>query len=351
MVLAQAQIILILKDKNIFVTGGTGFLGSYLLRYLLREGYHNISALRRKDSPSHLVKDIQEKINWVEGDLLDMPLLEDALTGIDQVYHCAGFVSYHPKKQQQLITINEIGTANLVNALLYHGKGRLLHISSIAAIGKKKNDRNVSETNKWVKSPLNTPYATSKFLAEQQVWRGIAEGLNAVIINPSIILGSGFWDRGTARFFSRIYDGQKFFPLGGSGFVDVRDVAKMSIQLMESSLQAERFIANGTNLSYKNFFGLIARALNTTAPNQAAGKFLSSIAWRLEAIKCWLTGQAPFLTKETAKMASLSFLYDNSKSIQTLNYAYVPIEETVAATAQQFKASDYGKKVMTLPLI
>jgi len=338
------------KDKKLFVTGGTGFVGSYLLRYLVREGAQNIRALRRKESPMTLVADIADKVEWVEGDLLDSPLLEDLLIDIDQVYHCAGLVTYHPKRAKELIAINETGTSNLVNALLYHGGIRLLHVSSIAAIGKKLEEPNISEQTKWVKSPLTGNYAISKFLGEQQIWRGIAEGLDAVIINPSVIMGSGFWDQGTARFFPRIQEGQYFYPLGTTGFVDVRDVAKMSIQLMESGIQAERFIANASNLSYLKFFSLLAQFLSAKSPQQAAGPFLSGLAWRLEWLRTKLTGSNPFLTKETALMSGLSFTYDNTKSIQSLNYSYLPIEETLAATARQYLNS--GKdQAQVLPLV
>lgn len=339
-----------MKNKRIFVTGGTGFLGSYLLRYLVWQGYTSIRALRRKESSMELVADIADQIEWVEGDLLNGFLLEDQLAGIDQVYHCAGLVSYDPKKAKALIQVNETGTSNLVNAMLYHGGMRLLHVSSIAAMGRKIKEPVVSEKTKWFKSPLTNNYAISKFLAEQQVWRGIAEGLNAVIINPSVVMGSGFWDQGTARFFPRIHSGQYFYPLGTTGFVDVRDVAKMSVQLMESDIQAERFIANGANLSYRKFFGLIAKYLSTKAPSQAAGPLLSSIAWRLEALRSFLTGSSPFLTKETALLSGLSFSYDNSKSIQSLNFSYLPIEETLAATAKQFL--EFGEtNPQVLPLV
>ncbi len=338
------------KEKKIFVTGGTGFLGSYLLRYLVQQGAQKIRALRRKDSSMALVADIVDQIEWVEGDLLDSPLLEDLLIGVDQVYHCAGLVTYHPKRAKELIAVNETGTSNLVNALLYHGGIRLLHVSSIAAIGKKLEEPRISERTKWVKSPLTGNYAISKFLGEQQVWRGIAEGLEAVIINPSVIMGSGFWDQGTARFFPRIREGQYFYPLGTTGFVDVRDVAKMSIQLMESGIQAERFIANASNLSYQKFFGLLAQFLSTAAPKQAAGPFLSGVAWRFEWLRTKLTGSNPFLTKETALLAGLSFTYDNTKSIQSLNYSYLPIEETLAATAKQYLKSA-NKQAQVLPLV
>ncbi len=336
-----------MKDKRIFVTGGTGFLGSYLLRYLIQRGYSNVLALRRSSSSMELVKDIEDRVQWVEGDLLDIGFLEEVLMEVEQVYHCAGMVSYHPKYTDQMLEINEMGTANIVNTLLYLGNTRLLHVSSIAAIGRSKEVRHISESTKWVRSPLTSFYAISKFLAEQQVWRGIAEGLDAVIINPSIIIGSGFWDRGSARFFPRIEGGQRFYPLGGSGFVDVRDAARMSIELMESQISAERFIANGTNLSYKKFFSIIAKALGVAPPRMEAGPWLSGIAWRVEALRSWLTSSKPFLTKQNALLAGMNFTYDNQKSIDTLGFKYLPIEETLSATAKQYSQNSLGR---VLPL-
>lgn len=340
-----------MKDKSIFITGATGFLGSYLLRYLVQRGYSNILALRRADSRLDLVKEVADQVKWVEGDLLDVGFLEEVLTGVDQVYHCAGIVSYHPKHIDQMLEVNETGTANLVNTMLYLGQSRLLHVSSIAAIGRSKEQTQISETSKWIKSPFTSYYAISKFLAEQQVWRGIEEGLEAVIINPAVIIGSGYWDKGSARFFPRISNGQRFYPLGASGFVDVRDVAKMCIKIMESGTSADRFIANGANLSYKKFFSLIAQYLTVKPPQQAAGPWLSSLAWRWESLRSKLTGGKPFLTKETALLSGTTFTYDNRKSIEELDFAYLPIEETLAATARQYHEHQATGEAAVLPLI
>ena len=338
-----------MKDKKIFVTGGTGFLGSYLLRYLVQRGYSKIRALRRKDSDMSLVEEIADHIEWLEGDLLDICFLEEALEGMEEIYHCAALVSYHPKHIEKMMEVNQSGTANLVNALLHLGRGRLLHVSSIAAIGRSKEQLQVSEKTKWIKSPLTSNYAISKFLAEQEVWRGIAEGLEAVIINPSVILGSGFWDRGSPSFFTKVKRGQRFYPLGGSGFVDVRDVARMSITLMESDIRSERFIANGANRSFKKFFGLMARLLSAPAPSIPAGALLSNLAWRVESLRSRLTGSTPILTRETARLAAYVFTYDNSKSLEQLDFSYIPIDETIAATARQFRESK-GKTPRVLPL-
>ena len=179
-------------EQKIFVTGGTGFVGAYLLQYLVANGYQNITALKRPSSPMDLVVSISNQIHWVEGDVLDLPVLEEVMKEVDQVYHCAAMVSFQPNDKEQMMQVNRQGTANIVNMAMHHKVKKLVHISSIAAIGKEKDQKIISELTKWKEDVNTTNYAKSKYAAEMEVWRGIAEGLKAVIINPSMILGSGF---------------------------------------------------------------------------------------------------------------------------------------------------------------
>jgi len=239
------------KDIPIFVSGGTGFLGSYLLRYLIQKDYTNIFALKRSDSSMALVASVQDKIKWIEGDILDVVLLEEIMEQVKLVYHCAAMVSFDPKDYNQLMQVNVEGTANMVNAALAAGVDKFLHVSSIAALGRNKNNSQVDEDSKWQRNKFNTNYSISKYLSEQEVWRGIHEGLNATIINPSTILGSGFWEKGTGQLFTQVMQGLKFYPQGTTGFVDVRDVARLMIIMMESETLSERVLANGDNLSSK----------------------------------------------------------------------------------------------------
>ena len=323
------------KNQKILVTGGTGLLGSYLLRKLLIDGYSQISALKRPTSQLHLVEDIKEQIEWIDCDILDVIGLEDAMQGVKQVYHCAAIVSFKSSDRQKMKQINVNGTANVVNAALDAQISKLVHVSSIAAIGRSLKKPIVQENQKWEESPINTSYAKTKYLAEKEVWRGIAEGLNAVIINPSVILGSGVWQSGSTQIFHEIWKGLKFFPKGQTGFVDVRDVAQLMIKMMQSDVSSERFIANGADLAFKAFFDKIAISIQKPTPSIPVNAFIRGLAWRLEWLKSKLLGSSPMITKETAMISAKSFSFDNTKSIQAFDFQYRPIDETIEAIGHQ----------------
>lgn len=324
-------------EKSIFVTGGTGLLGSYLLRKLVQNGYSNIRALKRKKSPMALVASIKDQIKWVEGDIRDVILMEDMMEEVEQVYHCAGLVSYDPRKFAEMKSVNVEGTANIVNVALHAGVKKLVHVSSIAAIGRHKELKSINEKTAWQRSNWNSQYAISKYQAEMEVWRGIAEGLNAAIVNPSVILGSGLWTDGGGQLFKKVWDGLKLFPKGGTGFVDVRDVAIFMIQLMESELSERRFILNGANLSFQSFFEKVARNLNKKAPSILASPFMAQLAWRLEWLRIKLFNTSPLITKETALQSSKIFIYENESSLSVFDdFKYRPIEQTIEETGEQF---------------
>lgn len=286
-----------------------------------------------------LVSEIAHKIEWIEGDILDIFALEDAMKGVHQVYHCAAVVSYSPEDARLIHQVNVDGTTNLVNAALEMRVKKLVYMSSIAALGRTAKTISLDENAEWHSSPLNTRYAISKYQAEMEVWRGMAEGLNAAIVNPAIILGSGCWEKGTANFFKKIWDGLKFYPPGTSGFVDVRDVVRFTVQLMESDISAQRFILNASNWKYQRLFSTIAEMLDKKPPNIKANAILRSLVWRIEWLKAKITGIRPIITRETAHNSAKTIFYKNEKSIQTFNFQYMPLEKTIAETARQFRAA------------
>jgi dihydroflavonol-4-reductase len=320
---------------SILITGATGFLGAYLARHLLNEGF-SVRALRRPNSRMELLTDIADKIEWVEGDILDEMSLEAAMQGITKVYHCAAAVSFQGGDAEMLFNINVEGTANVVNAALYIGNIRLVHVSSTAAIGRKENETHINERSKWERNSLNSCYAESKYLAEQEVWRGITEGLDAVIVNPAMIIGAGYWGEGTGRLFQRVASGMRFFTKGTNGFVDVRDVAQLMVLLMESNITEKRFIICAENWTYQQFFAEIAQHLHQKPPTMAVTKLMSEVAWRLEAAKAFITRNAPLVTRETAATANGTFIYDNQLSVKTFHYSYIPLKNTIAETAALF---------------
>lgn len=335
----------------IFVTGGTGFLGSYLLRYLLAEGHTPIRALKRANSPMDLVADIADQIEWIEGDLEDIIGLEDAMRGIRQIYHAAAVISYDKRDAKQMFAINVEGTENIVNAALAEGVEKMVYISSIAALGKAKDGGFISETTNWQDEDFTTNYSRSKHFAEMQAWRGIAEGLDVAILNPSVILGSGFWEKGPAKIFLNGWKEFPFYPMGGTGFVDVRDVARMAIQLMQSDISGERYVVSAENMPTEQLMRRISDALGKKQPSTKVTRLIGHIAWRVAWLQGLLTGKRPFITREIARQSSKTSRYDNRKSITQLQFEYTPLERTIQETCEQLRvASEEGFKAKSLPL-
>ncbi|MFT7589556.1 MAG: dihydroflavonol-4-reductase [Limisphaerales bacterium] len=322
----------------ILVTGATGFLGSQITRTLVRKG-KTVRALKRPDSNLSLLGDLASKVEWVDCDILDVIGLEEAFKDVTQVYHAAAQVSFKKADKNKILKINSEGTANLVNAALEEGVDSFLHVSSVAAIGRKHGDRAIDENADWEANGSTTDYALSKYLGEREVWRGQAEGLPIIIINPSTIIGGGFWNRGTARFFPRAAQGIKYYTDGATGFVDVRDVADCAIKLVEEKAFGERFIIAGENSSYRNLFDQICTALDCPKPTNHAGINKLKIASKAEFIKSFFTKQSVDLTTQTIKILSLSCAYDSSKIKQRLKFEFRPLSKTIQETAYLYKST------------
>jgi dihydroflavonol-4-reductase len=326
----------------ILVTGANGLLGSRLVYDLVKTGNH-VRALIRPGANLSVVKSYFRddeasfnKIDWQKGDVLDIFSIDDALRNITQVYHCAAKVSFNPSDREEMMEVNIRGTANMVNASLQSGIKKFCHTSSVAAIGRSLNGETIMENTLWKTSRLNSNYAISKYGAEREVWRGIAEGLDAVIVNPVIILGRGNWNEGSPSMIKKVYEGLKFFTLGSNGFVDVADVSECMMRLMESPLKNERFIIQSENLSYLDFFTLVARYLNKPAPAYRAGPLLSNIAWRLEKLKSFVTGKRPLITKETARTAGNSYFYSSDKIRRSLGFTFIPVKKSLEMLCSEF---------------
>jgi dihydroflavonol-4-reductase len=312
----------------ILVTGATGLLGSHLLKRLVAAG-EPVRALYRSSIPSFTNSD---KVDWVQGDILDIISLEEALEGVTHVYHCAAIVSFNPRKKRMMYRINVEGTANLVNTCLATGKvQRLLFVSSIAAMGRIREDKPIDESMQWSEETSNSEYGKTKYLAELEVWRGIGEGLDTVIVNPVIILGAGDWNKGSSELFHSVYKEFPWYTEGKSGFVDVEDAVTAMVQLMQKpEAGSQRFILSGHNLSYREVFNQMAHAFNKRPAHRKVTNLISGIVWRMEAIKSWFTGKDPMLTKETARTAMASVHIDNSKLQKFLpGFNYQPINHSI----------------------
>lgn len=264
------------------------------------------------------------------------------MQGVQQVYHCAAVVSFQEKDNRKMLKINVEGTANIVNLALDFGIEKLVYVSSIAAIGRKPNDPNIDEQTAWKEADWNSPYGISKHRGEMEVWRGIAEGLNAAIVNPANVLGSGFWQgrTSTGQIFHKIWNGLRFHPLGTSGFVDVRDVVRFMVLLMESEISGERFILNAENLPFKRLFDEISATIGVKPPSVAVTPLIRELAWRGAWLAAKFSGKPPFITKQTARSSSRTFIYDNQKSLAAFPFKYLPIRQTVRETGAQFLRSE-----------
>lgn len=322
----------------ILVTGGTGLAGSHLL-FQLSQRQEPIRAIYRHKKRIENVKKLFlfygdhdliqfSKIEWVVGDVLDIIELDEAFKGVTHVYHCAALVSFYRRDFQKLIKINREGTANVVNLSIEHAIKKLAYISSTAAIGGVENTITTEET-KWKQSPRTTGYSISKYSAEKEVWRGIEEGLDAVIINPSVIFGVGNWHESSLTIFRTVRKGLKFYTSGQNGFVDARDVAKAMIQLMDSPIKNERFLCVSENLPFKDMLQLMARSMQVKEPSVNTPRWLANIGWRVIGAISFLLGKRPAITKETTASAYSFMTYSNAKIKEQLNFEFISIEDSI----------------------
>ncbi len=317
----------------ILVTGAAGLVGNELLKQLLAQG-ETVKAIYNNTA---LSLPTSEKLIAIQCDILDVYALEDVMQNVTKVYHCAAIVSFSPKDEKKLYSINVEGTANVVNACINAGVQKLVHVSSVAALGRIRVGQMIDETMQWTQETSNSKYGHSKYLGEMEVWRGVAEGLNAVVVNPVIILGAGNWNDGSSKIFKSVYDGFPWYSTGTSGFVDVKDVAKAMIQLMQSDISAEKFILSAENATYQSIFNMIANAFNKKLPSKKVTPFLAALTWRIEAIKSKFTGASPLITKETAATSLAVVKFDNGKLLNSLpNFRYMSLQETITNTCKAF---------------
>ncbi len=321
---------------KILITGANGLVGTYLIRELLGTG-EQLVGLYRSSLPANLSTDEINQVEWVKGDILDVSLLSDLMAQCDKVYHCAGLVSFNPKMASQLMKINVEGTANVVNAALENGVKKLVHVSSVAAIGRKRNNQTVTEETKWDDASNPSVYGESKYLGELEVWRGHAEGLDVAIVNPVIILGVGDWSHGSSATFRSAFNEFPWYTDGISGFVDAADVAKVMVALMKSDISGERFILSAENKSYREVFTEMATAFKKRPPHRKVTPTLASIAWRIEKIKALFSGGEPMLTKETAETAQQKVYFDNNKILKALpGFSFKSVSQSIQEACKEY---------------
>ncbi len=335
----------------IAVSGASGFLGSYVVCMLLEKG-KQVRAFKRANSNllefeyifrtyfasfnSLEHSSIKNNLQWIVADVLNIPSLDEALNGVEEIYHCAAVVSFVQKHREEMMHINVGGTANLVNIALEKGIKKFCYVSSIAALGREKSGDQISEKTKWNESKNNSNYAISKYKSEMEVWRGIEEGLQAVIVNPGVILGTGDWNKGSCKLFKLVWSGMPFYTFGVNGYVDVKDVSRAMIELMEKNKFSQRYILVGENLQMKNYLDAVAENFDKKKPTINAGKFLSQLAVVVDGIKSLITGKEPTITKETARASQNKFYYSSKKIINEMGFTFTPMSETINTNCKHF---------------
>ncbi len=324
----------------VLVTGASGFLGQHLVRYLSAQSV-SVRALYHSHIPPDELKNLPG-IEWACCDLLDIFDVEEAMKGVTEIYHCAAIVSFDPRMRDKMMHFNPESTANIVNQALLQGIRKLVHVSSIAALGRTGGDpkKEVTEEAEWEDSKYNSAYGLSKYLAEMEVWRGIGEGLNAVIVNPGIILGATNGHDLSSQLMKMVYREFPFYSKGLTAWVDAEDVVKALVPLMASDIEAERFIVSAGNFSYKEVFILMADALKKKPPRIAANSFMTGIGWRVSGLLRTVFGANTLVTRETANNANSLCYYNNSKLLEALpGFSYTPFPQTIYLMARSFQGT------------
>ena len=328
----------------IFITGGTGLVGSHLLFQFCQAGARP-RALYREASSQEKTKlvfsyysanheDLFQQIEWVQGEITDPESYAKHLEGVSEIYHCAALVSFQPRDRDKLFEVNQKGTEHLINAALNQGVKNFIHLSSVAALGSTgKSNLPVDEETVWKNSPELSNYARSKYAAELEVWRGQEEGLQCLIVNPSIILGPGFWNQGSGALYGRAAKGMHFYSGGSNDFVHVRDLINFLLSLRNAEAFGQRYILGGTHYSYREFFELLSTAFGQKPPRFLAPPWLGSIIWRLERMRTFLFGGQQLLTKESARAAQKNLFWNSEKAKEKTGLSFGNLAQQVAEDA------------------
>lgn len=322
----------------ILVTGATGMVGGHLLWYLLQK-YDRVVAIRRSTSNLQYLKDIfsfytndarifLDKIDWRTADILDLDSLMSATIDVDEIYHCAAVVSLGGN-QQDIIDINVEGTRNMVEVALRMHVKKFCFVSSIASCGSVDNGYSVNETTPMTNQLERSMYAQSKFLSEQVVVEALSRGLKAVIVNPGVILGYSGVSTGSSQLFYQVKKGLPFYTPGGTGYVDVQDVVKIMLMLMEKEIYGNRYILVAENNSNKEILEMMADGFNKRRPFIYINKQLLMIVGFVSEVFSKISGRKSLIDRGTAKSAAKRTLYDNSKICTTLNYKFKPVQQTI----------------------
>jgi nucleoside-diphosphate-sugar epimerase len=329
----------------ILVTGATGLVGAHLLYYLLKND-EKIRAIYRSEERIEKVKEVFSfytdtdtlisKIEWFKADITDVPAMIPAFVGVDKVYHCAALISFNPKDYREMRKVNIHGTAIVVNLSIDAKIDKICFVGSVASVGDSLNGSFITEENEWNKEQENSGYSITKFGAEMEIWRASQEGVEVVIVNPGVILGSGFWNSGSSKLFSQVYNGFKYYTEGITGFVGVKDVVKVMVLLMNSNTKNERFILVAENKSFKDVFFSMANFFDKKPPSKKIKPWQTSLFWRFASVLSFVTNKEPLLSKYSAKSAHSISEYSSEKIKNSLNYQFEKIDTVIKKVCKDY---------------
>lgn len=327
----------------ILVTGASGVIGSQILRALVKNNV-SVRATKRNSSDISWTNDINQKIDWVEADILDIMMLERAFKEVTHVVHCAAIVSFNNSKNDNMNLINVEGTKNVLALSQKYKIKKFVHLSSVAALGRTAQKKSINENHKWVPSELNSAYGVSKHLAELEVWRAQEEGLPTVILNPSVVIGPGNWNNSSVKLFRHVKNGSSFYMPGNFNFIDVRDVASIACTFLFNETQGQRYILNAGSVSYHKFFNTVAKAMNKKAPSVKVNFTLAIFAASVLKIVQLVTGIKSDITKEAVVSTRLSHFYSTNKIERALDFKFKELNESINWTWEQLKTNHLNIK-------
>ncbi|MDX2196173.1 MAG: NAD-dependent epimerase/dehydratase family protein [Cytophagales bacterium] len=323
----------------ILITGATGLIGSYIARLFVQKG-EKVKLLLRPNTDTILINDFIEHSTIAYGDILDTASLYQAMQEVQCVLHCAAIVSFGEVSEHDMYMTNVEGTKNIVNTCIEVGVHSLIYLSSVAALGRTSANEVIDETAKWEESGYNSAYARSKYLAELEVWRGIHEGLRAAMLNPTVVLGPGNWNRSSTKIFKNLYKGIMYYPTGSTNVVDVRDVAQAAWILYTHKVHSERYIIHAHTISYYDLFCKVAEVFGNDKPYLRISKYLMLSAYYVLKIFAPYFLKKRYINRETIIIASSHYSYDNTKFIKQFGMTYRTVDDSIMWCCQELNKSN-----------
>ena len=332
-----------------FVTGVTGLIGSHLVLRLAEEGMPVSALFRNENGKSEVFNLFQfygkenlfSQVQWVKGDVDDADDMFDLTEGMHTVFHCAAIVSYHRKEATRMLEVNINGTKNVVNACIENEVKHLIHVSSISALGDSKGEVIDEETPRDF-NDYHSNYSKGKYLSEQEVWRGIQEGLNATILNPGVIFGPNNCTRSSGTMIARIEKGLPALPAGGSGIVSVLDVVEVMIRAAKQAPTNERYILCAENIRMSELFTKIADALHVKIGKTIAKKWQIKLVFYMEALVEIFTGKRATITREIIRNYDEVKQFDGSKATRAFGFEYRNTFSSIEDTIRYYKVLSKG---------